>query len=167
MIFFTAHIPKNYSGEYILILESLKEVFFPKKDWLGRKIHQYELKRALAKCHKVLALDSSTAIDLNELLDIKDEKIEILPAFFPDYPVEISPVTTTIKTRHNLQSDYLIYDSGNEAHNNFERILKMLKTLREKDIFLYLLVLCEETTKDIDIRAKVIEYNMGDQTLFL
>ena len=31
MVFFDHHIPHGYKGDFIVLLESLKEVFFPKK----------------------------------------------------------------------------------------------------------------------------------------
>jgi len=168
MVFFDHHIPHGYNGEYIIVLENLKEVFFPKKKWIQRKIHSYKLSRAIAKAKKVLVLDGGSAMELNERLNIHEDKIEKIHGFFPEYkiPEELN-LKLDIKAKHNLRSNYLIYDSGNEVHNNFERILKTLKKLKEKNSLLYLLVLCDATTKDLDIRKKVIEYGIADQTLFL
>lgn len=168
MIFFDHHIPAWYTGRYIVLLESLKEVFFPKKRWIQRKIFSHKLKKAIAKSQKVLVLDSGSAMELNENLNIHEDKIAKIPWFFPKYSItKDSPVAIDVKTKHNLRGEYLIYDSGNEMHNNFERILKTLHTLKQKDIHVYLLVLCEETTKDIDIRNKVLEYGISHQVLFL
>lgn len=52
-------------------------------------------------------------------------------------------------------------------HNNFERILKTLSKLKEKEVLLYLIILCDETNKDLDVRSKSIEYDISDQILFL
>jgi hypothetical protein len=133
MIFFDQQIPHTYKGDYIVLLENLKEIFFPKKRWIHRKIHSHGLKKALQNCKKVCVLDTGSAMELNENLDVHEDKIRTISGFFPSYDIMVqSPLKIDVKLKHNLKSDYLIYDSGNEVHNNFERILKALKTLRER-----------------------------------
>lgn len=107
-------------------------------------------------------------MELNENLNVHEDKIGKIPGFFPKYSLTpLPPVSIDVKAKHNLRGEYLIYDSGNEMHNNFERILKTIHTLKEKEIYLYLLVLCEETATDIDIRNKVLEYGITHQVLFI
>ena len=167
MLFFDQHIPFGYKGNYFVILESLKEVFFPKKQWFHRHIFQWKLKKAIEKSQKVLVLDGGSAMELNEQLNVSEEKIGQIPGFFPKYVLPGAQLNIDIKIKHNLRGEYLIYDSGNEIHNNFERILKALKNLKDKGIPLYLIILCDATTKDIDIRNTALEYQITDQILFL
>lgn len=168
MIFFDHHIPHGYKGDFIVLVESLKEVFFPKKQWLARKIYQHKLQKAITRSKKVLTLDMGTALELNEQLNVPEEKLMQVSGFFPKYIIpDNAGLNIDIKAKHNLRGEYLIYDSGNELHNNFERILKALKKLQEKDILLYIIILCEETNKDLDIRNKALEYGIVDQLLFL
>lgn len=168
MLFFDHHIPHKYTGEYILLLEGLKEVFFPKKEWFHRKIYSYKLSKAIDKSNSVVVFDGGTALELNERLNIAENKIRKIHAFFPLYDIVSNPVVhTDIKTKHNLRGEYLIYDSGNEVHNNFERILKTIKKLKDSWVIVYIIILCEATTKDLDIRSKVIEYDITNQVLFL
>lgn len=169
MIFFDYHIPHNYSGDFIVLIENLKEVFFPKKRWLARKIYQHKLQKAIEKAKKVLVMDTGTALELNERLNLPEDVIEKIHGFFPEYkiPENTSLSNIDIKAKHNLRYDYLIYDSGNELHNNFERILKTLKNLQDAWVFLYLIILCDDTNKDLDIRNKTLEYNIADHMLFL
>ncbi len=167
MVFFDHHVPYGYKGDYIVLIESLKEVFFPKKKWIQRYIFQWKLKRAIEKALKVFVLDGGSAMELNEQLNISEEKIEQIPGFFPKYITPGTQLSIDIKAKHNLRGEYLIYDSGNEVHNNFDRILKTLKNLKEKGIILNIIILCDETTKDIDIRNTSLEYQISDQILFL
>jgi len=168
MIFFDYHIPHGYKWDYFVMTEHLKEVFFPKKRWIHRAIFKYKLKKALSHSAKALVLDWWTAMELNENLDISEETIRKIHGFFPHYKKpDWSALTIDIKAKHNLRWDYLIYDSGNELHNNFDRILKAFKKIQEKWVTLYLLVICESTTKDIDIRNKVLDYWVSGTTLFL
>ncbi len=168
MLFFDHHVPYRYSWEYVMILENLKEVFFPKKKWLQRKIYTHKLSRAIKKAKKVIVLDGGSAMELNEQLNIPENKIERIHGFFPHYDIpEAINLKIDIKAKYNIQGEYLIYDSGNEVHHNFERILKTIVKLREKNIFLSLLVLCDDTAKDLDIRGKVIDYNLAPQIFFI
>jgi len=52
-------------------------------------------------------------------------------------------------------------------HNNFERILKTFAKLKDKEVFLYLIILCENTNKDLDVRNKAIDYEIAEQIIFL
>jgi len=47
------------------------------------------------------------------------------------------------------------------VHNNFERILKSLKKLKEAGTPLNLIITCDATSSDLDIREKVIEYKLS------
>ena len=168
MLFFDYCIPSKYSWEYSIVLEWLKEIFFPKKQWLHRKIHSYKLTKAIANSTNIIALDGGTALELNESLNVAESKIRNIPAFFPSYEITAEKVVhSEIKTKHNLRGEYLIYDSGNEIHNNFERILKTIKKLKNSWVIVYIIILCDATTKDLDIRSKVIEYDIANQVLFL
>jgi hypothetical protein len=99
---------------------------------------------------------------------VVEGKIRKIWWFFPIYKTNTETLThADIKTKHNLRGEYLIYDSGNEVHNNFERILKTIKKLKDNWVIVYIIILCDETTKDLDIRGKVIEYDIAHQILFL
>ena len=167
MIFFDEHT-SGYKKDYILMLEWLKEVFFPQKWWFAKRSYQNKLQKAIKKAKKIIALDGGTALELNERLNIPEYKIEKIHGFFPRAQRKsANNIPVDIVTKHNLRGKYIIYDSGNEAHNNFERILKTIYKLQEKEMFLYLIILCEETSKDLDVRSKVIEYGIADQIIFL
>jgi len=168
MIFFDHHIPKWYSWEYYMLIESLKEIFFPKKKWLHRKIYTHRLLRAISKSKKVIVLDGGTALELNERLNIKEDLIERIPGFFPELELIKTPeIQVDIKTKHNIRGEYLIYDSGNEIHNNFERILRTIKKLKDRNIIISMIILCDATTKDIDIRSTALDLWIVNQIIFL
>lgn len=167
MIFFDVHIPHGYSHPYITILESLKDVFFPKKKWLERKLFSYRLKRAMKHCYTCICLDASSPLELNEHLDISEESLWYIPWFFPKLEKASQNLEIDVKLKHNIKNPYLIYDSGNEVHNNFERILKSIKKLKDMWNPIHLIISCDATSSDIDIREKVIEYDISANILFL
>jgi len=168
MIFFDHHIPRGYKWDFYVLIESLKEVFFPKNRWFHRMIYTHKLEKALTKSKKVMVLDGGTALELNERLNIKEDLITRIPAFFPEqqYP-NVPEIQTDIKAKHNIRGEYLIYDSWNEVHNNFERILRTIQKLKEKNIIIFMIILCDETTKDIDIRSSALDLWITEQIVFL
>jgi len=168
MVFFDAHsIPHRYTRPYIVILESLKDVFFPKKKWLERKLFTYKLKASMRHCYKCICLDSHSPLELNEHLNISEENIAHIPGFFPKLETQTENLEIDVRLKHNLKNHYLIYDSWNEVHNNFERILKSLKKLKEAGTPLNLIITCDATSSDLDIREKVIEYKLSWDIIFL
>ncbi|MDA9128955.1 glycosyltransferase [Candidatus Gracilibacteria bacterium] len=168
MIFFDHHIPHGYKGNFLVLIESLKEVFFPKKKYFARRNYQHKLQRAIKHSERVLVMDGGSALELNESLDVSEDKIEKIHGFFPKViNSNVGENRVDIAAKHNLRGKYLIYDSGNEMHNNFDRILKTMNKLKEKEVLLYLIILCDETNKDIDVRSKSIEYDISEQIIFL
>ncbi len=168
MIFFDHHIPHGYKWDFFVMIENLKEVFFPKKKFLARKIYRYKLQKAIERSQRVLCLDGGTALELNEQLNIPEDKISTIPWFFPTYTIpKNKSLKIDVRAKHNIRTEYLIYDSGNELHNNFERILKTLKNLKQSWTTLGLIILCDATNNDVDIRNKALEYGIAEQILFL
>ena len=168
MIFFDIHyVPHRYTRPYMLILESLKDIFFPKKKWLERKLFSYKLRRSIKHCYKYICLDSYSPLELNEHLNIPEDNIGHIPWFFPKLENQCKNLEIDVKLKHNLEYPYLIYDSGNEVHNNFERILKSIKKLKDMWHPIHLIITCDTTSWDIDIREKVIEYNLMGNIIFL
>lgn len=168
MIFFDHHVPHHYKWEYFIFIESLKEVFFPKKRYFARRTYQYKLQRAIKHSGLVIAMDWWSALELNERLNVPEYKIEKIHWFFPRaVRSNVTEMIVDVATKHDLRGKYLIYDSGNEMHNNFDRILKTIRKLKEKELIIYLIILCEETNKDLDVRSRSIEYDIADQIIFL
>lgn len=167
MIFFDYQVPYGYAWDFLVFVENLKEVFFPRKEYLHRFIYKKKLAYTLKKAKKVITFDGNTALELNEQLNIHEDKIEKISAFFPHYELPSNQLIVDIMAKHNLRNPYLIYDSGNELYNNFERILRVLSKLKEEGTVIYLVILSDETAKDLDIRAKCIELWIADQIEFV
>lgn len=118
-------------------------------------------------CFKCICLDTHSPLELNEHLNISEESIGHIPGFFPKIHTQKDNLEIDVRLKHNFKNPYLIYDSGNEVHNNFERILRSLKKLKEAGTPLNLIISCESTSSDLDIREKVIEYGLTWDIVFL
>lgn len=167
MLFFGSSVPLGYKRPYIIVMESLKEIFFPRKEWLARKIHTIQLKNAIKNSFQILTLDKHSPLELNDHLNISEEKLGSISWFFPQVPKQEIPLDIDIALKHNLKAPYFLYDSWSEVHTNFDIILKSLKYLRESWVLVHILIICDQTTHDLDIRAKVIEYDLHTQIHFI
>ncbi|NDK09426.1 glycosyltransferase family 4 protein [Candidatus Gracilibacteria bacterium] len=168
LICFDVPTPVGYSGDAFIIIESLKEVFFPKKKFISRKLYKHTLQKSIAHSQKAIVMDTQTALELNEQLNVSENKIEKIHGFFPKLNISThSSLETDIKLKHNLKGEYLIYDSGNELHHNFERILRAIKKISDSGVILSIIILCDDTIQDLDIRSKALEYGISQNIIFL
>jgi len=168
-IFFDEFIPLGFSKEFINIIPDLQEVFFPKLKFIKKYIYQRYLHTTAKKSQKILCFDTNTKRDLNEKVNVREEQISVIPGFFNCEVPEISTpnIKLDIRAKHNIAWEYLIYDSGNDPHHNFERVLKILARLKKQDENIILVIICEDTTKDVELRNKVLEYGIEKMVLFL
>jgi glycosyltransferase involved in cell wall biosynthesis len=168
LICFDVPTPAGYTWDVLLIIESLKEVFFPKKKFISRKLYQHTLQKSIAHSQKAIVMDTQTALELNEQLNVSENKIAKIHWFFPKLPLKTSSsLETDIKLKHNIKWEYLIYDSGNELHHNFERILRAIKKISDTWVILSIIILCDDTIQDLDIRSKALEFGISQNIIFL
>lgn len=170
MIFFNEYNPITYKKDYILIIPSLKKLFFgPFKNSLCKHYYLKLLTSNLKNAKKIVCFDKQTLTDLNERLNIEEWKIEIIKWFFP-----IKKETTKeklnlldIKNKHNLKNDYIIYDAKEARTKNLERVLWALKKMKDEWNVLNLFVLSTEACQNLDFRKIVIDYQISDIVNFL
>ena len=168
-IFFDECIPFGYKKDYIVFIPSLQEVFFPKLGFLKKLLHQKALQWALKNAHDILCFEKNTALELNERLNIKEEKIQVLyPFFISKKPtIDTSDIKLDIKAKYNLTKDFILYDAGNDSNSNFERVLKILQKLSDTGKKVNLLVISEDTTADVELRKKVLEFKIEKSIFFI
>gem|GEM_PF-6572588 len=79
MIFFNEYNPITYKKNYLLILPSLKKLFFgPFKNSLSKHYYLRTLNSNLKNAKKIICFDKQTLIDLNERLNIEEWRIEMI-----------------------------------------------------------------------------------------
>lgn len=168
-LFFDEKIPFKFSKEYMVFISSLKEIFFPKLGFIEKFFYQKYISNSLRNSQKVICFESNTALELNERLNVPENKIEIIyPFFFSERPhIDIADIKLDIKAKYNLSHDYILYDAGNDTNSNFERVLSIFEKLMHKWIPANLLVLCEDTTRDIQFRQKVLDLKIEKSVFFI
>jgi len=82
MVFFDHRVPLFYKEDFVVVIPSLKESFFMGKDFLQREIYNYYMKKTIARAKRIICFEKYTASELNERLNVKEEKIKVMKPFF-------------------------------------------------------------------------------------
>lgn len=170
MIFFNEYNPITYKKNYIVILPSLKKLFFgPFKNSLCKHYYLKLLTSNLKNAKKIICFDKQTFTDLNERLNIEEWKIEIIKWFFP-IKIEKSNEKIQlldIKNKHNLKNDYIIYDAKEARTKNLERVLLALKKMKDEWNILSLFILSTEACQNLEFRKIVLDLGISDIVNFI
>ncbi len=169
MVFFDHRVPLFYKEDFIVMIPSLKESFFMGKDFLAREIYNYYMKKTISRAKKIICFEKYTAWELNERLNVNETKIAIMKPFFDIQKKHniSNTVKIDIKSKYNLQNDYLIYDGWNGANKNIENLLKSFSKLNWIWSNMHLFIIWEETSKDTDLRDIVIARKLQDRVEFI
>ena len=169
MVFFDHRVPLFYKEDFIVMIPSLKESFFMGKDFLQREIYNYYMKKTIARAKKIICFEKYTAWELNERLNVNEDKIQIMKPYFDIswIPNVIEALKIDIKSKHNLSNDYLIYDGGNGPNKNIEKLIKTFGKLQKSWEHIHLFILWEETSRDTDIRDMIIASKLQDRVDFI
>lgn len=170
MIFFNEYNPITYKKDYLLILPSLKKLFFwPFKSSLSKHYYLKIINSNLKNAKKIICFDKQTLTDLNERLNIEEWRIESIKWFFPVWKNETKEKINLldIKNKHNLKNDYIIYDAIEARTKNLERVLLALKKMKEEWNILNLFILSTEWCQNLEFRKLVIDYGISDIVNFI
>ena len=169
MVFFDHRVPLFYKEDFIVVIPSLRESFFMWKDFIAREIYNHYMKKTISRAKKIICFEKFTASELNERLNVDEQKIQIMKPFFHITPQTAlaETVKINIKSKHNLQNDYLIYDGWNGANKNIENLLKTFGKLKWIWSRTHLFIIWEATSKDTDLRDIVIAKKLQDRVEFI
>lgn len=167
--FFDEYVPLGFSKDFMVIIPNLQEVFFPTLKGLKKYYYHKNLKNSTDKAQKIFCFDTNTALELNEKVNVREEKISVIPGFFFSQKpkIDTTDIKLNIKAKHSINGEYLLYDAGNDSHHNFERVLKVFERLKNTDKNVALVILCEDTTKDINLRQQVLASGIEKNVFFL
>ena len=168
MIFFNHYKPLWYKGEYYLIVPSLKDVYYSNFSSLIEKYKNvFLLEKNLKNASKVICFDDNTKSELIERFNIKEEKINILPAFFKQYAKkDVNTLQVDVKTKYQIWNDFFVYSGWEWIEKNLEKLIYVFEKLKNtKD--LHLIFIWDEVSKNIPLRNLVVQYTIKDRVKFL
>jgi hypothetical protein len=112
MLFFNENVPVFYKKDYLLFIDSLKNIYFQDfNNYIDKTKYFYFLKNALKKSKKIVCFDENTSNEIVERFNIVEKKINILKGFFPnqEHLKESSNVKIDIRTQNAINNDFIIY----------------------------------------------------------
>ena len=167
MIFFHYSKPLLYKKEYYLFIPSLKEIHY--SNWnsvIDKYKNLYLLEKNLKNARKIICFEKNTKNELIERFNIRENKIEVLPAFFYDDKEEtkILSLDTNPLTKYTIEKKYFLYEWGTGIEKNIEKLLEVLKKFK-KDF--ELIILWERIAQDVELRNRIITYELQTNIKFL
>lgn len=161
------NFPIWYKKNVIQLIPTLESIWYPDIEeiqFLKKYSDAYVFKKSLKNAKKIIVFTQKTKKDLNEKLNIEEEKIHILPAFFETLP-EAKTSKIDIKTKHALQNDFFIFDDTIWVSKNIKRLLesfqKVIQTQPASVIFLG-----NEIANDLQTRQYIIDFWLEKQCIF-
>jgi hypothetical protein len=94
-----------------MVVASLKDVYYSNFSSIFDKYKNiYLLEKNLKKASKTICFDENTKNELVERFNVKEEKINILQAFFKEYTEKNNyDLQTDVKTKYQIDNDFFIY----------------------------------------------------------
>ena len=167
-IFFNYDKPLKYRCNYIMFIADLEEFHFsPKKNIIKKHFDNYLLSENSKHANKIVCFNEKIKIEINDKLNIFEDNIKILTPFFITEKIEQSNFNIDIRSKYNIQNNYLIYYFWPKESSNLDRIIEIFEEFKKQEINLSLVILDNLTTQDINLRKKVIEKQLNSHIHFI
>lgn len=159
--------PVFFVKNVFFVVFFLENMMYPDKEHLNlfkKYVYLFNLKYNLKNTHTFFCLTEKSKMEMNEKLNIKEDKIKILKPFFLDSYKSFGNHKNIFLT-HWIDWEYLIYNNWVWSNKNTDRLLQAFKKVSEnKKIFLF--CLWKEISEDLDFRSKIIENNLQNKVIF-
>lgn len=166
VISFEETFPIFYSWDLIVVIPSLETILYPDIEntkLLKKYSYLYTIKKNLKNAKKIVCFTQSTQRELNEKLNISEDKIITISPFFPSSKEISLPID--VKAKLGIRWDYFIYDYNYYSNNNLKRVLEAIKEISKKrDI--YLVILGSKNANNREIRELILSLDISKNILF-
>jgi glycosyltransferase involved in cell wall biosynthesis len=168
MIFFNEKKPLLYKWKYLLFIKDLKELHYKKqKSNIVEKIENLFLNTSLKDANRVICFDNQTLNELNEKLNISENKLEILYPFFLKDNVSENEIITNIKTKFSIKWEYFVYSWWNWNNKNLSKLIEVISKLNKRKQDINLIILDQNLTEDINFRNDVVRADIVKKIFFI
>lgn len=166
IINFDESIPIFYKKKTLQIITSLEHILYPdisKHSFFQKNLQSFIFKNTLWKSYQILSFSKSTKNELNEKLNIPENKIQIVPPFFPSSI--LSPTQINIKNILTIAWEYFIYDYNYQSNTNLKRLLEVLKDIN-KEIDISLVILWNQNANNREVREDILRWWLEKKVFF-
>jgi glycosyltransferase involved in cell wall biosynthesis len=167
LIFFSYIRPYLYKKRNFIIIEDLKDLLYPKDTSSIKKLrYNLELKLSVLNSEKIIWFSKDTKIALNEKLNIREEKIEIINPFFVKNRKNTDFID--IRMKYNIVNDYVIYPGlFNNQNKNITRLIEAIARLNEENINIDLVFTDKSIANIVELREIILRYKIENKVKFL
>lgn len=165
-ITFSEFRPIFYNTNVYQIVPSLENILYPNLEetkFFKKYSLNYIIKSNFKKAKKIICYNKKTKKEINEKLNISDDKIEVINPFFTKNPPPTSKID--IIAKHSITGDFIIYDAWIWNNKNINRILDAIKEIN-KTQKLYLIIMWNDISKNIELRTSILNKWVKDFIIF-
>lgn len=169
IIFFNNKIPVNIKKDYVIFIPELTSLHFPKKENFIKKLfNNYLFLYSCKNAKKIICFNKITKEEINDKLNIFENKINIVRPFFSRYEnKDNNIIKINLKTKYNISDNFVIYDSWIWIEKNLDRLLEVFINLQKNNINISLLILDNDTIKNITFRKQIIQNWLTNKIFFI
>lgn len=158
--------PIFYKKNVFMVVPSLEKILYPDSadnTLFAKYSFLFSLKNNFKNAKKIICYNKKTKKEINEKLNIHDDKIEIVTPFFTPIPEPTSKID--IKAKHSLAWEYFIYDAGNGNNKNLKRIFEAISDINHSHK-ISLIIIGEHIAHDIELRSSILHMGLKDYVIF-
>ena len=172
IIFFTYNKPLNFRWKFISFIPELSDFHFPnKQNYLKKYLNNLMLKNSCKNALKIICFDKKTSEEINDKLNISEDKINILRPFFSESDIisqnEIKDLKLNLEVKYNIKWNFIIYNSWTWTEKNLDKLIEVFKKIKQNEKEINLIILDDNTIKNIDFRQKVINEKLTGKIFFI
>lgn len=130
----------------------------PYSDYLRNRLYiRNFIKIVSKKAKKIITISNHTKSDLNKLLNLPEEKIEVLyPGISPEFRiVQDRKRIELLRKKYGIRKKYILYVGNFKPHKNIKSLVEAYHLLPEALKEEYSLVLCGGELKELELSAKI------------
>lgn len=167
LVFFSHLRPYFYKKRNFVIVETIKDLLYPKHKSSFRKYSELFIhKLSYKKAWEIIWFSKDVITWLNEKLNIKESKISVIHPFFINSRKNENFVD--IRMKYNIVNDYIIYPWKNWQNKNLSRLIEAISRINNEDkINIDLVFLDKEIWDSLEIREIVLRNNIQNKVKFL
>lgn len=168
LVFFSYLRPFLYKKRNVIVIEDLKDLLYPKDSSSISKLkYNLSLKLSILNSSKVIGFSKDILIWLNEKLNIKEDKIEIINPFFIKNRKNDDFID--IRMKYNIVNDYVIYPGiFNNQNKNISRLIESFARLNNEDKVNIDLVFTDKSIANIvELREIILRNKLENKVKFL
>jgi glycosyltransferase involved in cell wall biosynthesis len=170
IIFFNHCKPIFYKWYYIILISTLKDIYYNNfSNYFHKYIFLYLLEKNLKKANKIICFDKNTNNELIEKFNIKEQKINLINWFFPNKNLltSIENLKINIRIKYDLKNNYFIYSWWEWVEKNYEKLINVFYKLKKEWVNIDLVILGRNISKNIPLRKLILKLNMQKNIHFI